>query len=112
MRTILKIALCAGVAALLAGSGPGRVVAEVSPRATVPDKAGAAPSRETAPEERGSGGSSEPLGEKLNRSGGVIHPPAGLDPALTQTPPAIGHGSMPVIPPPGTPGGRPDINPK
>ena len=58
-----------------------------------------------------SGSSSEPLGDKLDRTGGVIRPPAGIDPGLTQSPPASG-SSMPVIPPPGTPGGKPEANPK
>src|SRR5712691_9976355 len=72
------------------------------------------PSRQTVPEAAGpgtSGGSSEPLSDKLDRSGGAIRPPSGIDPGLTQSPPRSG-SSMPVIPPPGTPGGEPEINPK
>jgi hypothetical protein len=56
-------------------------------------------------------GSSEPLGDQLDRSNGVIRPPAGVDPGLTQRPPESG-GRTPVIPPPGTPGGKRDLNPK
>ncbi|HEX3419257.1 MAG TPA: hypothetical protein VHT21_23080 [Stellaceae bacterium] len=47
----------------------------------------------------------------LNRSGGVITPPAGVDPEIKQTPPATG-STMPIIPPPGTPGGNPAVKPK
>ncbi len=47
----------------------------------------------------------------LNRSGGVITPPAGIDPEIKQTPPATG-STMPIIPPPGTPGGNPAVKPK
>jgi hypothetical protein len=47
----------------------------------------------------------------LNRSGGVITPPAGIDPEIKQSPPATG-STMPIIPPPGTPGGNPAIKPK
>jgi hypothetical protein len=47
----------------------------------------------------------------LNRSGGVITPPAGVDPEIKQTPPATG-ARMPIIPPPGTPGGDPAVKPK
>jgi hypothetical protein len=54
-----------------------------------------------------SGGS----GSDLNRSGGVITPPAGIDPEIKQTPPAAG-STMPIIPPPGTPGGNPAVKPK
>ena len=51
------------------------------------------------------------LSSDLNRSGGVITPPAGVDPDIKQTPPATG-ATMPVIPPPGTPGGNPAVKPK
>lgn len=51
------------------------------------------------------------LSSDLNRSGGVITPPAGIDPEIRQTPPPTG-ATMPVIPPPGTPGGNPAVKPK
>ena len=51
------------------------------------------------------------LSSDLNRSGGVITPPAGVDPEIKQTPPATG-STMPIIPPPGTPGGNPTVKPK
>ena len=47
----------------------------------------------------------------LSRSGGVIKPPADVDPEMKRTPPPSG-ARMPVIPPPGTPGGDPSIKPK
>jgi hypothetical protein len=70
------------------------------------------PSRQTVPEADtpGSGGSTEPLSDKLHRQDGVIRPPSGIDPEMTQTPPAT--GKMPVIPPPGTPGGVQGVDPK
>jgi hypothetical protein len=48
---------------------------------------------------------------ELSRSGGVITPPVGVDPQMKQTPPPSGD-SMPVVPPPGTPGDNPAIKPK
>lgn len=48
---------------------------------------------------------------ELSRSGGVVVPPSGVDPAMKQTPPPSG-AKMPVIPPPGTPGGDSSIKPK
>ena len=59
-----------------------------------------------------SGSSQEPLGKKLDRTEGVIHPPPGVDPGLTIPPPAQAQGTMPVLPPPGTPGGEPGPRPK
>jgi hypothetical protein len=50
------------------------------------------------------------LSEKLARSDGVICPPEQVDPQIKAvTPPG---GSMPVIPPPGSPGGDPNVHPK
>jgi hypothetical protein len=53
---------------------------------------------------------SRPLSERLAESKGVICPPTGIDPGLAVPP--KGGGRMPVIPPPGTPGGDPGIEPK
>jgi hypothetical protein len=52
----------------------------------------------------------EPLGDKLARSDGVLCPPAGVDPEIRAPTPQ--GGNMPVIPPPGSPGGDPSIRPK
>jgi len=47
----------------------------------------------------------------LARSGGVITPPADVDPQIKRMPPHSGD-PMPVIPPPGTSGGDPSVKPK
>jgi hypothetical protein len=50
------------------------------------------------------------LSDRLARSSGVICPPEHVDPEIRQpTPPG---GAMPVIPPPGSPGGDRSIQPK
>ena len=63
------------------------------------------PSTPIAPPESGTSSSD------LGRSGGVIIPPAGVDPGMKRTPPESG-ARMPVIPPPGVPGGDPSVKPK
>jgi hypothetical protein len=50
------------------------------------------------------------LSDKLAQSKGVICPPAGIDRDMQVTPPSGGH--LKVIPPPGTPGGDPNVQPK
>jgi hypothetical protein len=50
--------------------------------------------------------------EKLDKSGGVIKPGGNIDPKMQVTPPDPGPTSTPVIPPPGTPGGNPNVVPK
>src|SRR5260370_42513381 len=52
-----------------------------------------------------------PLSERLSEYKGVNRPPKGVDPGIIEKPPP-GNALMPVIPPPGTPGGRPDAQPK
>ncbi len=54
---------------------------------------------------------SENLSDRLNRSGGVIAPPPGV-PDIQVAPPDPGPSPMPVIPPPGSPGGDQRIQPK
>jgi hypothetical protein len=51
------------------------------------------------------------LSDKLARSGGVICPPQQVDPDIKAPTPRSG-GAMPVIPPPGSPGGDPSVQPK
>jgi hypothetical protein len=55
-------------------------------------------------------GSSKSLSDKLAQSKGVICPPAGVDQDMQVTPP--GGGQLRVIPPPGTPGGNQNVQPK
>jgi hypothetical protein len=47
----------------------------------------------------------------LARSGGVITPPAGVDPQMKRTP-SHSADPIPIIPPPGTSGGDQSIKPK
>jgi hypothetical protein len=49
------------------------------------------------------------LSRQLSQSNGVICPPP-TDPGMKQPTPK--EGSTPVIPPPGTPGGDPNVQPK
>lgn len=56
------------------------------------------------------GGSSEPLSDKLAQSKGVICPPAGVDRDMQVAPPD--GGRLKIIPPPGTPGGEPSLQPR
>ena len=55
-------------------------------------------------------GNGPQLSDRLAQSGGVLCPPAGVDPQMHA--PAPGGGRTPVIPPPGSPGGDPSLRPK
>jgi hypothetical protein len=54
--------------------------------------------------------SNKNLSDQLAQSKGVICPPAGVDKEMQQKPPE--GGTMKVIPPPGSPGGNPNVQPK
>ena len=54
--------------------------------------------------------SDKSLSDQLAASRGVICPPAGVDPQMQKAPPE--GGTMKVIPPPGSPGGNPGVQPK
>lgn len=58
----------------------------------------------------GSGQSNANLSDKLARSGGIICPPTAGDSGMAVPPRDTGR--MPVIPPPGTPGGDQSVKPK
>jgi hypothetical protein len=67
--------------------------------------------RQPKSETEGQAPSSGNPSERLNRTDGVIQPPRDVDPQMQVPPPESG-SRTPVIPPPGTPGGDPSIEPK
>jgi hypothetical protein len=54
---------------------------------------------------------SDNLSRKLNHADGVISPPREVDPGMSVKPPSD-EGSMRVIPPPGSQGRHPNVQPK
>lgn len=54
----------------------------------------------------------EPLSEKLHKDEGVITPPKGVDPEIKKPMPKDFESDMPVIAPPGEPGGDQGVQPK
>ena len=70
-----------------------------------PVAAQAIDSKARTEQERGN----QTLSEKLGQSNGVICPPD-VDSEMTK--PAPDAGKTPVIPPPGSPGGNPNVQPK
>ncbi|UPT86293.1 hypothetical protein HAP41_0000039530 [Bradyrhizobium barranii subsp. apii] len=120
MRTTSNIILAS---LLIAASGA--AIAQAPPRPATPPQATAPPSaqhaancmpqdrpnRATTPDGTTTGQSREPLGDKLAKSDGVLCPPSGIDPDMHAPAPST-DGAMPVIPPPGSPGGDPTVRPK
>jgi hypothetical protein len=63
-----------------------------------------------SPNGAATGQTAEPLSDKLAKSDGVLCPPGGVDTEMHVPPPKT--GTMPVIPPPGSPGGDQTVRPK
>lgn len=112
-ETILRRHLAA-LALLGLAAGATATAAEAPREDGKPPPQEQAPSGPGAPGQDGSG-SSLPRGnlsDELSRSKGVIRPPENVDPAMKQPAPSPGPQSMPVVPPPGTPGNKPQVEPK
>ena len=116
---IAAMLLCANIGA--AGAQPQD---QKTSAATNPSPADPSPAdKSQAPAEAGNAGQASPqtqpnsdaapgsLSRELNRSGGVIRPPPTHDRGVV-SPPNQGVSRTPVIPPPGSPGGNPEIQPK
>ncbi|EIM30155.1 hypothetical protein [Microvirga lotononidis] len=58
------------------------------------------------------GRSTAPLSDKLERTDGMIRPPADIASDMAVRPPVPNPGTTRVIPPPGSPGGDQSIEPK
>ncbi len=101
------LALCAGtvLGQGIDPSAPGPV--PCSPVLT-PGQSNKVPPGTTLPPEGAQ--ASANLSEHLARSDGVICPPSGVDPEIRLPTPDAGR--TPVIPPPGSPGGDPNVRPK
>ena len=118
-RDIRLLGLAALAAAIIApvlasAQAPPPSTAPVAPKNEQPDPHACANRQDTvgqggSADERGSGGKS--LSDRLAQSNGVICPPDHVDPEIKQPAPQ-GGGRMPVIPPPGSPGGDPNVQPK
>ena len=98
---------------LAAAQAPPQSKAPIAPKTEQSDSKACAQDRTTV----GQGGdidtrnpADKNLSDKLARTDGVICPPDHIDPGIkAPTPPG---GAMPVIPPPGSPGGDQSIQPK
>lgn len=70
------------------------------------------PAEKIKPDMSTSGTTGSNLSEKLEKSDGVIKPPSNVDPDMAVRAPVPNPGTTPVIPPPGSPGGNPRLDPK
>jgi hypothetical protein len=111
-RTIISLSLAAALTAGLAGAAAAQTPAAPSnPVQPQPRDPNMPAPHNTVPEKIDSTGSTSNLTEKLNRTDGVIKPPD-VGSEMVVRPPVPNPGTTPVIPPPGSPGGNPRLDPK
>jgi hypothetical protein len=100
-------ALLIGVFALATPASDALRAEQAPPSSSQPcpqdDSKGPAPSPGTPPADNPS--------DRLADSKGVVCPPTGVDPGIHTKPPTD-EGTIKIVPPPGTPGGNSDTQPK
>ena len=106
MRSVVLVLLVAA----LPGVGPAGAQTATPDQAAPQQSVACPPGAQSESPTTGKGGNSKPLSDKLAQSNGVICPPTGVDPQMQVPPP--GGGRLKVLPPPGTPGGDPNVQPK
>jgi hypothetical protein len=105
-------ALGSAVALALVG-GPAAAQISGAPAAPPPGSDTAVPEKVAPPQDAIQGPApGESLSDHLGDTGGVIRPSGNPDPGIAAQPPDPDPGTTRVIPPPGTPGGDPSVQPK
>jgi len=108
----LATILCVTVGVLAASAQSPPQTSQPDPKACAPGERLETPGpkgREPAPSDT-TGQADNTPSERLGRTDGVLCPPSNVDPQIRAPTPDA--GSMKVIPPPGTPGGKSDVRPK
>jgi hypothetical protein len=107
---LFGVASCAAIAqAPPIRATPLQQTAPAAPSSSA-DCAARAPRGEVSPDGSTVGRSGKPLGDRLAESEGVLCPPTGVDPEIRARTPDT--ADKPAIPPPGSPGGNPNVRPK
>ena len=115
MRQRIKLALCLLAATALPGIGTAQHPQPAPPQephpSVAPPSASTTPPEQIAPPDGTPRTGNTTLSDRLSRQQGTLKPPT-VDPGIQAPVPPHGQGTMPVIPPPGTPGGDQKVVPK
>ncbi|HEY7578538.1 MAG TPA: hypothetical protein VH855_13160 [Acetobacteraceae bacterium] len=111
-----KLALIGALAAMglpgIASAQNPQPAPPAQPHAQVaPPSSPSPPPEQIRPADPKDGTAGQTLSDRLSRQQGTLQPPA-VDPGMRKPVPQRGEGTMPVIPPPGTPGGDQKVVPK
>jgi hypothetical protein len=109
----LLLGLLLGVAlpCVTAAQNPQPAPPQVPHPPVAPPSASTPPPEQIAPPERTPAPGNTTLSDRLSQQQGTLRPPL-VDPGIQAPIRSHDHGAMPVIPPPGTPGGDQRVVPK
>lgn len=103
----MRISMLALVSAVALVSGSASAQTSATPPGTIDESKPKPESNRAATPEP-----DKSLSEKLKENEGVIKPPPAVDREIRKAPPETPGEKMPVIIPPGEPGGNPSVQPK
>jgi len=109
------VLLCVGVALAAPraeAQNPQPAPPGVTPAPVAPPSSPSPPPEQIAPPGKDAQAGGHTLSDKLARQQGMLDPPRAVDPGMAVQPPAQAQGTMPVIRPPGSPGGNQQVVPK
>src|SRR5215475_12823706 len=110
-RYMCGLLACIAIPSLAAAQNPQPAAPHEEHPTVAPPNAPNPPPEQIAPADRGTVTGNTTLSDKLSQQQGTLKPPT-VDPGIQAPVPAPTRGTMPVIPPPGTPGGDQRVVPK
>jgi hypothetical protein len=110
-RVLFGLLACLATPCVAGAQNPQPAPPQVTHPPVAPPSASTPPPELIAPPDRPSTPGNTTLSERLSQQQGTLKPPP-VDPAIEAPVPSRGQGTMPVIPPPGTPGGDQHVVPK
>ena len=110
-RFLIGVLACAAFPCIAAAQNPQPAAPQDPHHPLAPPSASQPPPEQIAPHDTKSAQSGDTLSDRLSRQQGMLHPPS-VDPGISAPLPSHGQGAMPVIPPPGSPGGNQAVVPK
>ena len=102
---------CIAMPCVAGAQNPQPAPPQVTHAPVAPPSSATPPPEQIAPPDRAAAPGNTTLSDRLSQQQGTLKPPP-VDPAIQVPVPARGQGTMPVIPPPGTPGGDQRVVPK
>ena len=110
-RLLLGALSCLALPCIAGAQNPQPAPPQETHPPVAPPSASQPPPELIAPADRTPAAGTNTLSDKLSQQQGTLKPPA-VDPGIQVPVPPRAQGTMPVIPPPGTPGGDPKVVPK